>query len=208
MTGRACSECHAIVYARGFCRQHYQQWYHHKNADKLNQATRSWRTNNQERVQTYKQAWNAANPEKLRAIQSTYRARLDPDRTRSYMQAWRHANRVKKRTDNRAWADANPEKARIAIQRWGAANKDKLATYYLARRGRKSNANGFATTKQVADRMAYYGGRCWMCGEVGNTIDHVKPLSKGGSNWPANLRPACRSCNSKKGAKWNVAAAQ
>jgi 5-methylcytosine-specific restriction endonuclease McrA len=28
----------------------------------------------------------------------------------------------------------------------------------------------------------------------------VIPLSVGGTNWPANLRPACRSCNSAKGA--------
>jgi hypothetical protein len=32
--------------------------------------------------------------------------------------------------------------------------------------------------------------------------DHVKPLARGGSNWPANLRPACKSCNSRKGARW------
>ncbi len=30
----------------------------------------------------------------------------------------------------------------------------------------------------------------------------VKPLAKGGSHWASNLRPACRSCNSRKGDRW------
>lgn len=34
-----------------------------------------------------------------------------------------------------------------------------------------------------------------------DTIDHVVPLSKGGTNNKDNLIAVCRSCNSKKGAK-------
>lgn len=54
----------------------------------------------------------------------------------------------------------------------------------------------------IQDRWAYYGDRCWMCGNVANVTDHVKPLSKGGAHTLSNLRPACRSCNSRKGNKW------
>jgi hypothetical protein len=70
------------------------------------------------------------------------------------------------------------------------------------RRRRERMAQGIATAQQIAARVAYYGGLCWMCREPYAAIDHVKPLSKGGSNWPANLRPACWSCNSRKGARW------
>ena len=38
-----------------------------------------------------------------------------------------------------------------------------------------------------------------MCGTEATAIDHVKPIARGGSNWPANLRPACTPCNSRKG---------
>jgi 5-methylcytosine-specific restriction endonuclease McrA len=41
-----------------------------------------------------------------------------------------------------------------------------------------------------------------MCGGPATSIDHVKPLSKGGQNLLANLRPACISCNARKGGKW------
>jgi len=32
-------------------------------------------------------------------------------------------------------------------------------------------------------------------------VDHVIQLSRGGSNWPTNLRPACSACNTQKGPK-------
>lgn len=70
------------------------------------------------------------------------------------------------------------------------------------RRALKVGAPGFATPEQISARIAFYGHRCWMCGAPWRQIDHVKPLSKGGSNWPANLRPACRPCNGRKNNRW------
>jgi len=71
------------------------------------------------------------------------------------------------------------------------------------RRERARRAPGRATPAQIEARVEFYGRRCWIC-KVGPyaALDHVKPLSKGGSNWPANLRPACTPCNSRKGSRW------
>ena len=56
---------------------------------------------------------------------------------------------------------------------------------------------------KVQARIDYYGGRCYICGaEDADTIDHVKPIAKGGAHIPANLRPACLSCNSSKRDTW------
>jgi hypothetical protein len=71
-----------------------------------------------------------------------------------------------------------------------------------ARRARKLAAPGTATVDQVLARFAYFGNRCVYCRTTERlTVDHVVPLSRGGSHWPANLRPACISCNSRKGAR-------
>lgn len=58
------------------------------------------------------------------------------------------------------------------------------------------------TGEQFASKLAYWGNACWMCGADACSLDHVKPVSKGGPHMLANFRPACRSCNSSKGAKW------
>jgi 5-methylcytosine-specific restriction endonuclease McrA len=72
----------------------------------------------------------------------------------------------------------------------------------IRRRALNETASGFATPEQVEARWEYYRGKCWMCRKPATDMDHVKPLSRGGSNWPSNLRPACQSCNSRKGSRW------
>jgi len=67
---------------------------------------------------------------------------------------------------------------------------------------RKENADGMTTQEQLQARWDYYGNRCYICGAPAEATDHVIPLNKGGSDWPANLRPICKHCNSKKRDKW------
>lgn len=69
---------------------------------------------------------------------------------------------------------------------------------------RHRDVRGTCTVEQLQARWEVYGGLCWLCGEEADTVDHVIPLALGGTDWPANLRPACRSCNSRKRHSRNV----
>lgn len=52
----------------------------------------------------------------------------------------------------------------------------------------------------TAATIGLYGSTCHLCRQPGaNTADHLTPRSKGGLDTLANLRPAHRSCNSKRG---------
>lgn len=42
------------------------------------------------------------------------------------------------------------------------------------------------------------GATCVYCGKPANTIDHIIPRSKNGSNDESNIVPCCKSCNSSK----------
>ena len=74
----------------------------------------------------------------------------------------------------------------------------------MNRNARKRQAAGHVTPEQLAARLAYYGARCYLCGTPWAHWDHVIPLARGGSNWPANLRPACVTCNVRKWAHMPV----
>ena len=102
----------------------------------------------------------------------------------------------------RAARSADRRRAQVArARRWYATHPEARRRHELRRRAREYAAAGWASAEQIAARVAYYGGCCWICGKPdAETTDHVIPLAAGGSNWPANLRPACKSCNSRKGA--------
>lgn len=104
------------------------------------------------------------------------------------------------------WGRRNPEKRKAAKDKWRAKNKER--TNFLTRRYiyRKKHAKGFHTFEEF--KAILDGRMCLYCDtKVADTIDHVLPLSRGGTNEVTNLLPVCRSCNSKKYTKtlweWN-----
>lgn len=93
---------------------------------------------------------------------------------------------------------------RPAVSHWLCASHYASRIGKPKRRARKVNAPGTHTVQDRRQIWAAFNGRCWMCGDPATAIDHVQPLSKGGSDGPENLRPACKPCNSRKGRTWPV----
>jgi hypothetical protein len=176
-----------------------------------------------ERQATYKQRhpdlgpeYREANRERIRARGAEYRAShraegrayylANREARLAYMAAYRKAHP----DVMREWLAANPGRGRANAVAWHAAHPGANRAYIRNREARKIGAAGTCSEEQAAARWAMYGGRCWMCGGTATDDDHVKPLStrrmprgsKGGSNWPANIRPACGPCNSRKHDKW------
>lgn len=65
-------------------------------------------------------------------------------------------------------------------------------------------AGGSHTHSQWLGRVEVNTWQCWYCRAklTPKTVqkEHRIPLARGGTNWPSNLVPACRTCNSSKGA--------
>lgn len=57
-----------------------------------------------------------------------------------------------------------------------------------------------AVTARVLRRQ---GRVCWICGGEATTADHIVHRSRWGNDTDANLRPACRPCNSRRGTQDN-----
>jgi 5-methylcytosine-specific restriction endonuclease McrA len=146
----------------------------------------------------HKAARNAYGREQYRRDPESYKARAkaryaaDPERGRADAKRWREANperhgELQRRSARRRYEE-NPEPRRESWRRRKALKLTRTVHRI--------------TPAMLAAKAAYWGDRCWMCGGPFEAWDHVKPLGKGGLHVLANLRPACKSCNSRKHDQW------
>lgn len=151
-------------------------------------VARAYRLKNRERLSAQRLAWRKKHPERDAAAQRKYQASGKSKRDRTaYRRAYYERNRDKVLAQSRAWAKTNVEKARAKRAR---------------RRARLAGAVTVPfTADQLQARRSMFGGRCWICRAPATEDDHVKPLARGGAHILANLRPACRPCNRRKGAR-------
>lgn len=84
-------------------------------------------------------------------------------------------------------------------------NPHVVAAYTQKRRSLKRSATGSFTSQEWLQVQATQNNRCNKCGiECKLTVDHIIPLSKGGSNYISNIQGLCMPCNASKHAKIEV----
>jgi 5-methylcytosine-specific restriction endonuclease McrA len=145
---------------------------------------REWRKNHPEYDKLHCNKYNATHREKRRLYGISYRAK-NLEKVREGYRSYYSKHKTKRIAAVIQYAKSHPE-----------LSKRKRAT--------RTHAPGYGYTnkKHVTARWEMFGNKCWICGKEATTTDHVKPIKKGGSHWPANLRPACAKCNASKSAKW------
>lgn len=144
-----------------------------------------WRERHPEQMAACKKRWNEAHPEKVRQYWEDSIAR-HPERKRKQKAASQRRNRAAANERNRRYAQRHPQRLRIrCLNRWAMFKE----------------ADGHFTQKDIERIYKEQHGRCAYCGITlydDYEIDHIHPLTKGGSNWPDNLAVSCPSCNSSK----------
>jgi len=138
-----------------------------------------------------------------------------------YARQYVQQNRAKVTQYKREYYLANVEKYHIAhveyykthrqeiinrVLRWRKENPDKLRanarTSVHRRRARLSQSGGSHSMEEFEELCAKHGNRCLCCDESKPlTIDHIVPISRGGTNDIDNIQPLCLSCNCKKSDK-------
>lgn len=113
-------------------------------------------------------------------------------------------NKEKEATQHKIWVSNNQERRRLqnvkATTIWQSRNQDKVKHWKNnnKHKRRASEKSGDLTLEQWIELCNKYGNACLSCGKSGVTIDHVVPLSKGGTHTIDNVQPLCGKCNSIK----------
>ena len=104
---------------------------------------------------------------------------------------------------NRKWREANLEKHRALNRKWAKDHPLEMRALVAKRRALHKHAEGHYTRKDIHALWDKQLGVCASCSAVllSFEVDHIIPLSKGGSNWPSNLQLLCRFCNRSKSNK-------
>ena len=123
-----------------------------------------------------------------------------PERVKS----WEEANREKVREYNRKWRLANPERCLKYTRAWRLADPARATERTARYKARKLGS----PIIEVIDRDAIIArdkSRCHICGKrvpkAQIHLDHLIPVSLGGSHSAANLAVAHARCNLAKGAR-------
>lgn len=148
--------------------------------------------NNKEQIRKKCAEKYAANPERNKVINADrYWARREKELARC-------AEKYQK----------NKEKILARQAEYYANNKEKHFALIRKRRAKVKGAGGVHTASDIARLLHSQRQLCANCetklfksGPSKFHVDHIMPVSKGGSNGPDNLQCLCPPCNRRKSAK-------
>jgi hypothetical protein len=124
---------------------------------------------------------------------------------RRHRRAYRARNPEKATQQRQKWADANKDRMDEIRRNYAALHPEKVKATKCRSRAKRAGAIGSHSHADWLLKVRFLGWRCHYCGITLTvqtlTKDHRRPLSKGGTNFLANLAPACAKCNSAKRAR-------
>jgi len=188
-----CKECHCAQKRR----------YRQENLEKVKERNAKYRANNHEKEVERWKRYREENADSIRLKKRQYWIdNLDANHERQ--RRYREQNAELVRAQKRLYRKANIEDARERDRRYRKSHKVQRRIWESARRARKRSAPGSYTVADIERQYQAQKGKCYYCGmKVGKQyhIDHVVPLSRGGSNSPENVVIACPDCNFGKNNK-------
>lgn len=109
---------------------------------------------------------------------------------------------IQTRESARKWRERHRQEHRNRNKEWRKNNKEMINFMNRRREHQIRGAKGYLTWNEWQEIKHKFNYTCPSCGkkepEIKLTVDHIIPVSKGGTNNKENIQPLCISCNSKK----------
>lgn len=144
--------------------------------------------------------YRAAHPERTKAAREADYAK-NSERYKAGAKAWSAANPERVWENRREWASLHRSVVAESRARWEAAHPGYRKALGAAHNAnRRAALNGVEGQLSVTTVLELWNRQpqCVACGD-GQGIDHLIPLSRGGSNTSDNLQNLCHRCNAVKG---------
>ena len=168
------------------CVNQYKKEYRKNNAEQI----KEYRKNNAEQIKEQRKEYYKNNAEQIKQYQKEYR-KNNTDKIKEYQKEYQ-----------KEYYQNNAEQIKEQHKEYYKNNPDKVFNNSNKRRQRLENQGMGITKEQWLDMMQYFDWKCAYSGKSlkdnNRTIDHIKPLVKGGLNEIFNCVPCDRSINSSK----------
>ena len=165
-----------------------------------NAASRDAYRANLEKELARRALWKKQNRARINARQRE-RRKVTQERDKEWRIAWNKKNPERQIAASARFYAKNAEVRRAKSLEWHYANPEKASAQRSRRRARKLSAEGTHTAEDIQRIGDAQKWKCHWCGKPTKRkyhVDHIVPLSKGGSNWPSNLAITCGYCNLSK----------
>lgn len=126
---------------------------------------------------------------------------VNADSIKANRDRWRNENKDKIREQKSVWLEKNKEKMDIWFAKWHEENRERIRANAHMKRKFKSETERHFTPTDVMRKFIAQQGACQYCKvDVVDDyhIDHIIPVSKGGTNDAKNIQILCPTCNRKK----------
>ncbi len=160
----------------------------------------------------YKKRYNQTHKKERAKYAKAFREQ-HPEKVAAQYKTWHDNNKEKRSEYNKEWHQNKKleegyevwiTKKRKYLKEYYQNNKEQFKIYSNNRRARIAEAGGSFTKADIRDLYVSQGARCYYCStniEEGYEIEHMTPISRGGTNGPENICLACALCNHTKHTK-------
>lgn len=175
-----------------------RQEYRSANAERKAEYDRQYRRDNAGRIAEYRRAYADENADQIRVRGHRYRE-VNGERIRDRKrERWSESAADLNARRRASYDDAQRERAR----NYRIANIE--ASREVVRRRKRRDGLGLDRADRLLAaeyRKAIAADPCAYCDSPGEQVDHLQPLSRGGTGHWWNLHRTCRDCNCRKHTK-------